>query len=161
MVESKKSSFTVLIADLFSESSIEEIRNAGIHVEYNHALNGESLTKALSEIQPNVLVVRSTKVEAGHIHADPKLQLIVRAGAGYDTIDVAAASKLGIYIANCPGKNATAVAELTLALILSIDRRTAEGVQLLREGKWNKGLFANCLGLKGRTIGLIGCGNIS
>jgi D-3-phosphoglycerate dehydrogenase len=93
--------------------------------------------------------------------ADPKLQLVVRAGAGYDTIDVALCAKQGIYVANCPGKNAHAVAELALALMLSIDRRVAEGVSLLKEGKWNKGMFANCSGLKGRTLGLIGCGFIS
>jgi D-3-phosphoglycerate dehydrogenase / 2-oxoglutarate reductase len=86
--------------------------------------------------------------------------MIVRAGAGYDTIDVTHCAKLGIYVANCPGKNAHAVAELTLALILSIDRRIAEGVQLLKEGQWNKAMFANCAGLKGKTIGLVGFGCI-
>ena len=70
------------------------------------------------------------------------------------------ASKKGIYVANCPGKNANAVAELTIALILSIDRRTAEGNALLKEGKWNKGMFASCKGVRGRTLGLIGFGNI-
>jgi D-3-phosphoglycerate dehydrogenase len=128
---------------------------------YEHSLNGDSLTKALSEIQPNVLVVRSTKVTAQHVDADPKLQMVVRAGAGYDTIDVLHCSKRGIYVTNCPGKNSHAVAELAMALILSIDRRIAEGVQLLKEGKWNKGMFANCVGIKGRTLGLIGFGNIA
>jgi D-3-phosphoglycerate dehydrogenase len=106
-------------------------------------------------------VVRSTKVTAADVNADPKLQLVVRAGAGYDTIDVAYCAKQGVYVANCPGKNSHAVAELTLGLILSIDRRIPEGVQLLREQKWSKGLFANCTGIKGRTIGLIGFGNIA
>ena len=86
--------------------------------------------------------------------------MVVRAGAGYDTIDVAHCSKQGIYVTNCPGKNSHAVAELTLGLILSIDRRIAEGVQLLKEGKWNKGLFANCSGIKGKTIGIVGFGAI-
>mmetsp|Transcript_15066 Transcript_15066/g.10940 ORF Transcript_15066/g.10940 Transcript_15066/m.10940 type:complete len:336 (+) Transcript_15066:249-1256(+) len=89
------------------------------------------------------------------------MQLIVRAGAGYDTIDAVHCAKKGIYVANCPGKNAHAVAELALGLILNIDRRMAEGVQLLKEGQWNKPLFANCKGLKGRTLGLIGFGNIA
>ena len=87
--------------------------------------------------------------------------MVLRAGAGYDTIDVAYCSQKGIYVTNCPGKNAHAVAELTMALILSIDRRIAEGVQLLKEGKWNKGMFADCLGLKDRTLGLVGFGSIS
>lgn len=86
--------------------------------------------------------------------------MVVRAGAGYDTIDVAHCSKQGIFLTNCPGKNSHAVAELTLGFILSIDRRIAEGVQLLKEGKWNKGMFANCSGIKGKTIGIVGFGSI-
>lgn len=86
--------------------------------------------------------------------------MIVRAGAGYDTIDVAHCAKNGVYVANCPGKNAHAVAELAMGLILAIDRRIAENVQLLKEGKWNKGAYANCTGIKGRTIGIVGLGSI-
>ena len=84
----------------------------------------------------------------------------MRAGAGYDTIDLMYCSTKGIYVANCPGKNANAVSELTMALILSIDRRTAEGNAMLKAGQWNKGMFANCKGVKGRTLGIIGFGNI-
>jgi D-3-phosphoglycerate dehydrogenase / 2-oxoglutarate reductase len=104
-----------------------------LDVKYDAGLNGESLTKALAEYHPQVLVVRSTKVTAADVDADPKLQLVVRAGAGYDTIDVAYCAKQGVYVANCPGKNSHAVAELTMGFILSIDRRMPEGVQLLRE----------------------------
>jgi D-3-phosphoglycerate dehydrogenase / 2-oxoglutarate reductase len=89
------------------------------------------------------------------------LQLVVRAGAGTDTIDVAHCSRKGIYVANCPGKNAHAVSELTIGLLLSIDRRMAEGNQMLNEGKWNKAMFSKCKGLKGRTIGLVGYGAIA
>ena len=107
-----------------------------------------------------MLVVRSTKVEVSHVDASSKLQLVVRAGAGTDTIDVKYCAKQGIYVANCPGKNAHAVAELTIGMMISIDRRMAEGNQMLHDGKWNKGMFAKCLGLKGRTIGLVGFGAI-
>ena len=85
---------------------------------------------------------------------------MVRAGAGYDTIDFNYCSTKGIYVANCPGKNANAVSELAMGLILMIDRRMAEGVNMLKSGNWNKGMFANCRGIKGRTIGIIGFGNI-
>ena len=84
----------------------------------------------------------------------------MRAGAGFDTIDFAYCSTKGIYVANCPGKNANAVSELAMGMILSIDRRMAEGINMLKTGHWNKGMFANCRGIKGRTIGLIGFGNI-
>jgi D-3-phosphoglycerate dehydrogenase len=127
-MESSKT-FRVLIADQFSADGMTELSQAGgIEVKYDAGLNGDSLTKALAEFQPQVLVVRSTKVTAADVNADPKLQLVVRAGAGYDTIDVAHCAKQGVYVANCPGKNSHAVAELTMGFILSIDRRIPEGV---------------------------------
>lgn len=86
--------------------------------------------------------------------------MVVRAGAGYDTIDVTHCASKGIYVTNCPGKNAHAVAELALGLILSIDRRIPENDALLKEGRWNKGAYANCQGIKGKTIGIIGLGSI-
>lgn len=150
----------VLIADLFSQTALAKLLESGIELVYDHALNGESLRNAVALHNPNILVVRSTKVTADIIQAGPGLELIVRAGAGTDNIDSAEASKRGIYVANCPGKNGIAVAELAMGLMISIDRRIAEGVQLLKEGKWRKGMFAECQGLKGRTLGIIGFGNI-
>ena len=115
----------VLIADLFSAVGIEAMKKAGMDVTFDAALNGDSLKQAMSEKKPEVLVVRSTKVPADIVDANPALQLVVRAGAGYDTIDFKHCSKRGIYVANCPGKNAHAVAELTMGFVLSIDRRMA------------------------------------
>ena len=88
------------------------------------------------------------------------LKLIVRAGAGYNTIDVAAASKRGIYVSNCLGQNSAAVAELAFGLILALDRRIADNVVDLRAGKWNKGEYSKARGVYGRTLGLIGFGKI-
>jgi len=104
-------------------------------------------------------VVRGTKVTDAMLAAGP-LKLIVRAGAGYNTIDVAAASRRGIYVSNCPGKNSIAVAELAFALILALDRRVADNVIALRAGQWNKKEFSKARGLFGRTLGLIGVGKI-
>jgi len=89
------------------------------------------------------------------------LKLVVRAGAGYNTIDVPAASKRGIFVSNCPGKNSIAVAELTFALILALDRRIVDNVVTLRAGKWNKSEFSKARGLYGRRLGLIGTGRIA
>lgn len=151
----------VLIADQFSPAGMEEMKASGMEVTYDSALNGPALAAKLAEVQPEVLVVRSTKVQQDAIDATSNLQLVVRAGAGYDTIDFNYCSQKGIYVANCPGKNAHAVAELAIGLILAIDRRTAEGINMLKSGHWNKGMFASCRGIKGRTIGLIGFGNIA
>jgi D-3-phosphoglycerate dehydrogenase len=89
-----------------------------------------------------------------------RLSLIVRAGAGYDTIDVAAASKRGIFVANCPNKNSIAVAELAWALILSCDRKVPDQVIDLRNGKWDKKSYAKAKGIYGRTLGIVGLGGI-
>lgn len=151
----------IIIADLFSPVGINTLEEEKHEVIYDKNLSGDSLTKAMETHQPEVLVVRSTKVTAATIDANPKLGLIIRAGAGYDTIDVAHASTKGVYVANCPGKNATAVAELTMGMILSIDRRLGENYKLQKEGKWNKGMFSECVGLKGRTLGCYGFGNIA
>ncbi len=149
----------VLVADAFERSGLEGLRAAGCDVVHGAALEGDTLVAALAETRADVLVVRSTKVTAAMMDRGA-LALIVRAGAGYNTIDVAAASARGIYISNCPGRNAVAVAELTLGLILALDRRIPDNVAALRAGRWDKKTFSKAAGLKGRTLGLLGFGAI-
>ncbi|MDA0873554.1 MAG: 3-phosphoglycerate dehydrogenase family protein [Bacteroidetes bacterium] len=150
----------VLLADALSESVVARLVAAGCTIENRPTLKGDELTVALAELKPKVLVVRSTKVTEADMSAAPSLELIVRAGAGYDTIDVSAASGLGIFVANCPGKNACAVAELTIGLLLALDRSIPDNVSMARAGQWNKAGFSEAQGLKGRTLGVIGTGNI-
>src|SRR5215207_7619771 len=149
----------VLVADKFEQSGIEGLASAGCEVVYEPDLKDDALTEAVRTSGADVLVVRSTKVTTPMLDAG-RLSLIVRAGAGYNTIDVAGASKRGIYVSNCPGKNAIAVAELAFALILSLDRRVPENVADLRAGKRNKKEYSKARGLFGRTLGLIGFGSI-
>lgn len=155
-----RNNMKAVICDLFSQAALEELRSHGIECLYDHTLKGPHLLEALAAERPQILVVRSTKVTADLIQAAPSLELIVRAGAGTDNIDTAEASKRGIYVTNCPGKNSIAVAELVMGLICAVDRRIPENVMLLRQGKWNKGLFSASTGLKGRKLGIIGIGNI-
>ena len=151
---------TILIADSFSEAGRAALKQTGHTVVFEPGLKGGALTRVLAEHEPDVLVVRSTKVTGEDLDASPDLELIVRAGAGYDTIDVEGASRRGIFVANCPGKNAAAVAELAFGLMLSLDRRIPDNVSKAREGRWNKGAFTKAQGVKGRTLGLIGMGSI-
>ncbi len=150
----------VLIADKFEQSGRDGLRAAGCDVVYEPDLKDDALAAALGVHAPSVLVVRSTKVTADMMAATDALGLILRAGAGYNTIDIAAASSRGIAVANCPGKNAVAVAELTMGLILALDRRIADNTTQLRAGKWNKKEYSKAAGLKGRTLGVIGVGDI-
>jgi D-3-phosphoglycerate dehydrogenase len=149
----------ILIADKFEQSGIDGLEALGCDVQYDPKLKDSGLVDALRSGGAQVLVVRSTPVTEPMLDAG-QLSLIVRAGAGVNTIDVDAASRRGIYVSNCPGKNAVAVAELTFALMLALDRRVADNVADLRTGKWNKKEYSKARGLFGRTLGLIGFGNI-
>src|SRR5438876_8779636 len=149
----------VLIADTFEQSGIDGLKASNCDVVYKPDLEDDALTAAIRESCADVLVVRSTSV-TGSMLESGSLSLIVRAGAGYNTIDVAAASRRGIYVSNCPGKNAIAVAELAFALLLSLDRRVPDNVADLRAGRWNKKEYSKARGLYGRTLGLLGYGNI-
>ncbi len=148
-----------LIADKFPEGGRAALTQAGVGVVYDPELNDAALTQAVHSTGADVLVVRGTKVPAATLTAG-RLSLVVRAGAGYDTIDVKAASARGIYVSNCPGKNSIAVAELTFALILALDRRIPANVADLKAGRWNKAEYSKARGLFGRTLGLVGLGRI-
>ncbi len=149
----------ILIADKFEQSGIDGLKAAGCEVDYQPDLKDAALTQAIRDTAADVLVVRGTSVTAPMLEAGA-LALVVRAGAGYNTIDIATASARGIYVSNCPGKNAIAVAELACALMLALDRRVPENVADLRAGKWNKKEYSKARGLFGRTLGLLGYGNI-
>ncbi|MFH0939834.1 MAG: 3-phosphoglycerate dehydrogenase family protein [Planctomycetota bacterium] len=149
----------VLIADKFEQSGRDKLAAIGCEVLYQPGTKDDALATAIQQSLPDVLVVRSTKVNQRMLESGA-LKLVVRAGAGYNTIDVAFASKRGIYVSNCPGKNSIAVAELTFALILALDRRVADNVISLRKGEWNKEQYSKARGLFGRTLGLIGLGQI-
>lgn len=150
----------VLIADKFEKSGVEGLKAAGCDVVLDPDAKDDALAKAIAESRADVLVVRSTKVTEAMLDAG-RLSLIVRAGAGYNTIDVPAASKRGIYVSNCPGKNAIAVAELAWALLLAVDRRIPDNVADLRAGTWNKKEYSKARGLYGQTLGVLGIGNIA
>src|SRR3954470_8337298 len=149
----------VLIADTFEKSGLDGLKAAGCEVVYAPDLKDDALKDAIASSGAEVLVVRGTKVTAPMLDAG-RLSLIVRAGAGYNTIDVEGASRRGIYVSNCPGKNAIAVAELAFGLILSLDRRIPDNVAELRAGTWNKKEYSKAQGLYGRTLALLGVGSI-
>jgi len=149
----------VLIADKFEQSGMDGLNAAHCEVVYQPDLKDEALASAIREGGADVLIVRGTPVTGAMLDGG-SLSLIVRAGAGYNTIDVAAASRRGIYVSNCPGKNSIAVAELAFALILALDRRVPDSAAELRAGHWNKKEYSKARGLFGRTLGLLGYGSI-
>jgi D-3-phosphoglycerate dehydrogenase len=148
----------VLIADKFSEKHLDRLKNLGCEVTYNPTVKADELPKLITPYK--ILVVRSKQVTADTLKASDELALVLRAGAGVNTIDVKTASARGVYVTNCPGKNSIAVAELVFALLLAIDRRVADNVAGLRAHKWNKKEFSKADGVYGKTLGVVGVGQI-
>lgn len=149
----------VLFADKLVDRARVRLASQGFEVRADAGLSGDALVAAVRDWQPEVLVVRSTKVGEPVLDAG-SLSLVVRAGAGVNTIDVAAASLRGIFVTNCPGKNADAVAELAIGLMVAVDRQIADNVAEMRAGRWAKGRFSKAHGLRGRTLGILGMGQI-
>ena len=150
----------VLLADKLAPFVAGRLQDLGARVEVDPKLEGDSLVARIRETDPEVLVVRSTKVQKAHLEAGKALSLVIRAGAGVNTIDLATASARGVYVANCPGKNAAAVAELAIGHLVNLDRRIADNVAALRAHRWDKKTFGEARGLRGRTLAVLGVGQI-
>lgn len=148
----------VLIADKFPEQYIQRLKDSEIDVIYNPKLGENDLPDAVKDI--DCVVVRSTVVNEKTINSSNQLNLIVRAGAGVNNIDIKAANKKGIYVSNCPGKNSIAVAELAIGLMIALDRRIPHNVADFKAGKWNKAEYSKSEGLFGKTLAIVGYGNI-
>ena len=148
----------ILFADAFPPQQLERLRGQGHECDFAPTLTGDDLPGAIPGF--DALVVRSTRVGAAVLEAGDSLKLVVRAGAGTNTIDTARARELGIDVCNVPGANALAVAELALGLIISADRRIPDNVADLRNGEWNKKRYSKARGLFGRSLGIVGAGAI-
>jgi D-3-phosphoglycerate dehydrogenase len=148
----------LLIADKLPQSHIDRLRKISDEVDYLPDVTAESLPEHMPGAR--ILVVRGTRVSSATIERDIELELIVRAGAGTENIDLEAASARGVYVTNCPDKNSAAVAELTLGLLVAVDRRIPDQSEGLKERRWDKMKFSKADGLKGKTFGIIGTGAI-
>ena len=148
----------VLIADKVSAKMVADLKELGCEVTLSPDISAEALPGAIGETE--ILIVRSKKVSAATIEAGASLSLIIRAGAVVNTIDIKKASEKGIYVANCPGKNTDAVAELAIGLLIAADRRIPDALIDLRAGQWRKKEYGKARGLKGRTLGIVGLGSI-
>lgn len=149
----------VLFADQLADQARVRLASQGFEVIVEPDLKGDALAHRVAELDATALVVRSTRVEADTLAA-PSLSLVVRAGAGVNTIDLQAASQRGVFVSNCPGRNADAVAELAIGLLVAVDRGIASADADLKAGTWDKKRYSKAAGLAGRTLGVIGTGQI-
>jgi D-3-phosphoglycerate dehydrogenase len=148
----------VLIADKFPENHIQTLKENGIDVAYEAKAGENDLPNLVQDAE--FIVVRSTVVNQATIEAGSNLKIVIRAGSGYNNIDVKAASSKGVAVANTPGKNSIAVAELAMGLIIALDRRIPDNVKDFNNNVWNKAKYSKAEGIYGKTLGIIGVGNI-
>ena len=148
----------ILIADKLSVNCASALAELGLEVVNQPDLTAEQIPDALEGV--GAIVVRSTRVTAEALERGQDLSLVIRAGAGVNTIDLPTASRRGIYVANCPGKNTAAVAELTIGMLVAADRQIVNATCALRNGHWEKKRFSSARGLRGRTLGILGFGSI-
>lgn len=150
----------ILLADQLAPLVRSSLEKQDFTILENPSLKDESLLEAMQTFKPEILVVRSTKITSEHIEKTPSLSLIIRAGAGVNTIALETASQRGVFVANCPGKNAIAVAELVMGHIINLDRNLFENIRDFRAGVWNKKKYSKAKGLHGRVLALLGLGSI-
>jgi D-3-phosphoglycerate dehydrogenase len=148
----------ILFADKLPEQTLHDLEAHGHECVMETGLSADELAARIAGY--DVLVVRSTKVRRAVFEAADRLALVIRAGAGTNTIDTAAAAERAVFVSNVPGRNAAAVAELTMGLLLAVDRRIADNVADVREGRWDKKTYGKAEGLMGAAMGIIGLGSI-
>jgi D-3-phosphoglycerate dehydrogenase len=148
----------ILISDSVNQKSIEILKSAGYDVTYKTDFSREELLNIISDY--NALIVRSaTKVDSELISRMSSMEVIGRAGAGVDNIDLNAASKRGILVMNTPGGNTISTAEHTMAMILSLCRNIPQANQSILQGKWDRKKFSGTE-LRGKTLAILGLGKI-
>ncbi|GAA2858713.1 D-3-phosphoglycerate dehydrogenase [Aminobacter niigataensis] len=150
----------VLVSDKLSPTAVQIFRDRGVEVDYLPDL-GKDKEKLLEVIgQYDGLAIRSaTKVTEKLIAAATNLKVIGRAGIGVDNVDIPAASRRGIIVMNTPFGNSITTAEHAIALMFAVARQIPEASVSTHAGKWEKNRFMG-VEITGKTLGLIGCGNI-
>jgi D-3-phosphoglycerate dehydrogenase / 2-oxoglutarate reductase len=148
----------ILFADKLPDRTLHDLEAHGHECAMEPGLGANDLAERIGGY--DVLVVRSTKVQRAVFEAAGRLALVIRAGAGTNTIDTDAAAERAVFVCNVPGRNAAAVAELTMGLLLAVDRRIADNVADLREGRWDKKAYGKAEGLFGSRMGILGLGSI-
>ncbi|MDP2711354.1 MAG: phosphoglycerate dehydrogenase [Solirubrobacteraceae bacterium] len=148
----------VLVAEAVGDSGLDLLRIAGFDVEVGIGWSREQLEERIAAFE-GILVRSATQVDADLIARAPNLHVIARAGVGIDNIDVTAATKRGIIVANAPRSNIVTAAEHTLALLLALARNIPQAHGALTAGRWERKNFTGTE-LMDKTLGVLGFGRI-
>lgn len=148
----------ILIADALSPAALAVFRERGIEADVRTGLAKDELLKTVGDYD-GIAVRSATKITADIIKAAKKLKVVGRAGIGVDNIDVSAATAAGVIVMNTPQGNSITTAEHAIALMMALARELPAANASTHAGKWEKNRFVGSE-LYGKTLGLIGAGNI-
>jgi D-3-phosphoglycerate dehydrogenase len=149
----------ILIPTRLAQEGVAHLTNApGFKVDFRPGLKGDALRKAIAKA--DAVIIRSdNRMDRPTIKAATRLRIIGRAGVGVENVDLQAASERGIVVLNTPAANSIAVAELTMAMMLTLSRKIVAADRSVKAGRWEKSAFAGHE-LNGKTLGLVGFGRI-
>ena len=148
----------VLISDKLSPAAVEIFRGRGIEVDLKPGLSPADL-RAIIGAYDGLAIRSATKVTRELLDAAPNLKVVGRAGIGVDNVDVKSATARGVVVMNTPHGNTITTAEHAIAMMFALARQIPEASASTKAGKWEKNRFMG-VELTGKTLGLIGCGNI-
>jgi D-3-phosphoglycerate dehydrogenase / 2-oxoglutarate reductase len=148
----------VLVKQEIGEPGVEVLRVAGYDVDLGYDWTREELEQRIGEYDA-ILIRSATRLDADLLDRAPNLRVVARAGVGIDNVDVAAATKRGIVVANAPKSNVVTAAEHTMALLLALARNIPQAHGSLKAGRWDRSLFSG-VELMDKTLGILGFGRI-
>jgi D-3-phosphoglycerate dehydrogenase len=148
----------VLVAEKIGQSGIELLRGAGLEVEIGAGWERAELERRIPDFD-GILIRSSTQVDANLLAKADRLRVVGRAGVGVDNVDVDAATRRGVVVANAPQSNVITAAEHTMALLLALARNVPQAHASLTGGAWDRAKFTG-VELHEKTLGIIGFGRI-
>jgi D-3-phosphoglycerate dehydrogenase / 2-oxoglutarate reductase len=148
----------VLVAEKIGESGIELLRDAGLEVEVGTGWDRAELQRRIADFD-GILIRSATQIDADLLAKADRLRVVARAGVGVDNVDVDAATRRGVVVANAPQSNVITAAEHTMALLLALARNVPQAHASLVGGAWDRARFSG-VELNEKTLGIIGFGRI-
>jgi D-3-phosphoglycerate dehydrogenase len=148
----------VLVAEKIGESGIELLQRAGLEVEIGTSWDRAELERRIADFD-GILIRSATQVDADLLAKADRLRVVARAGVGVDNVDVEAATRRGVLVANAPQSNVITAAEHTMALLLALARNVPQAHASLIGGAWDRAKFSG-VELHEKTLGIIGFGRI-
>ena len=148
----------VLVAERIGDSGVQLLRDAGLEVELGMDWEAAELERRIGDFD-GLLIRSATRLDGDLLERAARLKVVGRAGVGVDNVDVEAATKRGVVVANAPQSNVITAAEHTMAMLLALARKVPQAHGSLTGGAWERSKFSG-VELYEKTLGVLGFGRI-